>query len=150
MKSLIAQLTLVLCIVFLVDKTQALDAFYLPYTKHLAPCYMECINGKYHEQNHVTGITNGKYAGFVMKNSYNRFSVFGGRQFTKRLTPSVKAFIAVGGVTGYTKVSTSRLGIAPAGYIGVDIHKSGSPFGVVITGVPTKEGEYNIGFRYSF
>lgn len=141
MKSLITLLALTSAQSF------ALDAFYLPYTKHLAPCYEQCINGEYREDNHVTGITNGKYSAFIMRNSHDKFSVFAGKQWTRDLTSNIRTFATIGGVTGYSDVSSSIAGVSFGAYAGLDIHPTDSKWGIVITGVPTKEGVLNFGFR---
>lgn len=138
-----------LLITALIISTQsaALDLFYLPYTQHLAPCYEECINGEYREDNHVTGVTTGKYAAFVMQNSHDKFSVFAGKQWTRSLNKNIRTFATIGGVTGYADVSKNVFGIAPAGYVGVDLHPSHDRWGVVFTAIPTPQGIFNLGFR---
>jgi len=142
--------TLITILALLSTQAFALDAFYLPYTKHLAPCYEECpYTDRYNEENHVIGATNGKYSAFVMKNSYNKWGVFFGKQWTRDLNKNIRGFATVGGVTGYSDVSKNVLGIAAAGYVGLDLHTSSDRWGFVITAIPSPEGMFNIGFRLS-
>lgn len=140
---------LIFLLILLSSKAMALDAFYLPYTKHLEACPEECpYDSTYNEENHVMGLTNGKYSAFVMKNSYNRYSMFAGKQWNKDLRENIRTFATIGGVTGYSKVSKNILGIAAAGYIGFDFHAKNDKWGIVLTAIPHPEGMFNIGFRW--
>jgi len=127
----------------------AIDAFYLPFTKHFSECLYTCDSGKYNESNHVTGISGDKYTAFVMNNSYNKLGVFVGRKLSLDYNEYITGFAVAGLVTGYGNVMPTYKGIGTMGYVGVDIHKKGSKYGLIITSLPVKEGVINIGFRYS-
>ena len=124
----------------------AADIFYIPFTHHFIE---REINGRYNEQNNITGISSDKYTAFAMVNSYDRFSIFAGRKAHYNYGDNLTAFAVVGLMSGYDHVRPSLAGLSLGGYIGIDIHKKDSKFGFVITALPVKQGAINFGFRYS-
>lgn len=143
------KLLITILMLIITNQSFALDAFYLPYTKHFTDRSIVQKHLKYNEKNHVIGATSDKYAAFVMNNSYNKFGVFAGRKVSLEITPFITSFAVAGIVTGYGNVMDTYKGIGAMAYVGLDIHSKDSKFGFLITGLPVKKGAINIGFRYS-
>lgn len=96
------------------------------------------VYGDYREKHPLIGYTNGKYTGFIMKNSYDKVSAVVLRNYSMDLGPYLRPAVSIGIATGYDSIySNANVGpFNPAGLFSLDIHPKSDDYGLIISWLP--------------